>query len=139
MSEQKNEEQKLSVEDFAMTPIDIEASKLRKLIEGLRALPNVSDLAVIQTIAELDRIASKFEEIDKKRARILRAAVEAARKKMPEIAESMTSTAEIPQEILDSIAEDLLGAQPVHPTCGCPRCIAKREQAARSGGSSATH
>jgi hypothetical protein len=41
--------------------IEMSPAKLRVLIEGLRKLPNVSDLAVINAISELDRIATTFE------------------------------------------------------------------------------
>ncbi len=51
--------------------IEMSPPKLRKLIEGLRALPNVSDLAVINAISELDRIATTFEGFDLLRKKLI--------------------------------------------------------------------
>ena len=65
---------------FVALSINVEPARLRAIIEGLRKLPNVADMAVISAIAELDRIASIFEEADRKRQQMLLESVENLRR-----------------------------------------------------------
>lgn len=94
-----------------MIPISVDTARLRALIEGLRQLPNVSDMAVINTIAELDRIATIFEKAQAIRDRMAASLAAALR-------ESLTT---------------------ITPDCDCPRCTYLRAQQQQQPGSGAKH
>lgn len=82
--------------------VDCDPVRMRSIIEGLRGLPNVSDMPVIQAISELDRIASMFERADKRRR-------------------------EMAQEMIDALRSSILeGKATATDGCECPRCMAIR-------------
>lgn len=110
----------LSIEDFQGVDVICDPRKLRGIIEGLRALPNVSDMSVISAIAEFDRIAQLYELVEKRRERINQFAQQLARDKAPELL-AIVQTGTIPEELLRDLMRSI---SPPSPTCDCPRCRA---------------
>jgi hypothetical protein len=131
----------LTAEDFkGPAALDVSAKTMRDLIEGLRALPNVSDLAVIKAIGEFDRIASYYENSYAKRDEIMRRSTVIAERwvkegKLPqEIFDLMKRVGGVPPSVLQAVIDEAIGPTPAGATCQCPRCTSLREQAAAQGG-----
>jgi hypothetical protein len=101
-SEQKNAPDPETMEAL---PIEVDTARLRAIIEDLRQLPNVSDMAVISAIAELDRIAKIFERAQAIRERMIKSLANAMRESLLEIT----------------------------PNCDCPRCTSLRAQQQQPG------
>ncbi len=143
MSDEKASDEPLTMDDLQVTPTQISEKYLRELSEGLRTLPNVSELAVIKTITELDRIALCFEDGARKRERILARAMKIAERHVAEgkapaaMLLLMRATGGVSPVIYQELVDEIQGETAVHPTCDCPRCQAKRDKAA-SEGTSAT-
>lgn len=142
MSDEKQADEPLTMDDLQVNPTHISENYLRELIEGLRALPNVSDLAVIKTITELDRIALCFEQGARKRERIVARAIKIAERHVAEgkapaaMLVLMRTTGGVPPAIYQELVDEIQGDESaVHPTCDCPRCQAKRDKAASEGSS----
>lgn len=125
---------KLTRDDLMPVPLQIFPEPLRKLIEGLRALPNVSDMAVITTIAELDRIATTLELATNRHRKIFDAATQAVDD--PAVLEAMRQTGAIPPDIMQKLmasiltpdAQQLYDERPADPNCNCDRCTRKRAE-----------
>jgi hypothetical protein len=82
--------------------IDFDPSRMRSIIEGLRSLPNVAEMPIINAISEMDRLTNLFERAAKRRAEMAKQLVEAMRKSV--LSGDMTAT----------------------DGCECPRCEAIR-------------
>lgn len=130
----------LTAEDFkGPTALDVSSKYMRELIEGLRALPNVSDLAVIKAIGEFDRIASYYENSYAKRDEIMRRAMLIGEQwvkdgKLPqEIFDLMKRVGGVPPSVLQAVIDEAIGPMPASPTCQCPRCTSLREEASKQG------
>lgn len=110
---------------------DLKTEKLRALIEGLRSLPNVADIAIINAICELDRIASIFEGFE-----LIR---EEQRRRMAEHTKMLTD--ELKPRIMEAVerGENIIEAtQRAYDeirkrTCQCPACTAQRNAEKESG------
>ena len=120
MSDTKQLDPPLTLQDFEGIDLVCDPLKLRGLIDGLRALPNVSDMAVIAAIAELDRIAMQFETIAYRRDRVMQTAKRIAREKMPQLL-AIVESGGIPGEVLAEISREI---SPPSPTCDCEKCRA---------------
>lgn len=95
----------------------LETKVLRKLIEGLRALPNVSEMAIINAIAELDRIATDFEEFERQREAL---------------------NADVLKRVAALMISALAAGEKPTEGCYCARCVALREAQQREAQSGET-
>lgn len=121
----------LKPEDFAPSQgIQFDPAYFRQLIDGLRALPNVSDMAVIKTITELDRMAGLSEASMRKRELVFATALKLAEqwaqegKLSAETVVLMKATGGVPPAIIKAILEDVFGPQEL---CQCDSCKARRQ------------